>query len=175
MPVNAVKRILQAERKSELLSMYRIFLSLLLLILFACGDAGKVPEGILSKEQMRDVLLDMNLADAYSSDMGDARIPVTDSVRQLRNKVYYRQILDLHGITVQQFMESYQYYEAHPDRLKEVYGMMLEVATARRSAMDDSERLKHYASDVQSLLPFGKKAIISGVRDTVMPFVKRAK
>lgn len=153
--------------------MYRIITVCLLLILTACGEADKVPEGVLPGEKMRDILLDMNMADVYSSNVEEGTMPVSDSVRKERVKVYYRQILDLHKISIKEFQESYAYYEAHPDKFKKVYDMMMTVVSADRNMLDLETRRQEYVNDPRSLLPFGKNALISGGSDTIIPFVKR--
>lgn len=153
--------------------MYRIITVCLLLVLAACGQADRVPEGVFPPEKMRDILLDMNMADAYSSEIGEGAMPVSDSLRKERVKVYYRQILDLHKVSVKEFRKSYAFYEAHPDRFKKVYDMMMEVVTANRSSFDLETRRNEYRNDPRSLLPFGKNAVISGGSDTIIPFVKR--
>jgi hypothetical protein len=155
--------------------MYRIVIVFLLLFTIACGQADRVPDGILSKEDMRDVLIDMNMADVYSSESGDHGIPLPDSVRQHTVKIYYTQILQLHKITAKQFRKSYDFYESHPDRLKEVYDMMKDVVAAEKDAVENGNLIKEYINNPQTPLPFGKNVLISAVRDTIIPFVKKNK
>lgn len=153
--------------------MYRTVIVFLLLFTIACGQADRVPEGVLSKEEMRDVLIDMNLADVYSGESGDHGMPLPDSVRQGKVKIYYTQILQLHKITVKQFRKSYDFYESHPDRFKEVYDMMKDVVTADKDAIENGNLVKEYINNPQTPLPFGKNVLISAVRDTIIPFVKK--
>ncbi|SFD12759.1 protein of unknown function [Chitinophaga sp. CF118] len=155
--------------------MYRIVIVFLLLFTIACGQADRVPDGILSKEDMRDVLIDMNMADVYSSENGDHGMPLPDSVRQHQVKIYFSQILQLHKLTHQQFKKSYDFYESHPDRLKEVYDMMKDVVTAEKDVVENESRIKEYINNPKALLPFGKNVLISDVRDTIIPFVKKNK
>lgn len=155
--------------------MYRIVIVFLLLFTIACGQADRVPEGVLSKEEMRDVLIDMNLADVYSSESGDHGMPLPDSVRQDKVKIYYTQILQLHKLTVKQFRKSYDFYESHPDRFREVYEMMKDVVTAEKDAVENGTLIKEYINNPQTPLPFGKNVLISAVRDTIIPFVKKNK
>jgi hypothetical protein len=156
--------------------MYRIVIVFLLLFTIACGQADKVPDGVLSKENMRDVLIDMNLADVYSSEnIAQGGVPVPDSVRQDKVKIYYTQILQLHKLTPKQFRESYAFYESHPDRMKEVYDMMKDVITADKDAAENIVRIKEYIDNPKALLPFGNNVLISNVHDTIIPFVKKSK
>lgn len=153
----------------------KILLSLLLAAMAACGQADKTPEGILSKEKMRDVLLDMNMADAYSYNISPANIPLPDSIRQQHVKVYYRQILDRHGISVKDFTHSYRFYEAHPDRLKQVYDMMLGRLAQERRRTEAINRLSEYAARPGSFFPYPKNSVISKPQDTIIPFLKKKK
>ena len=144
------------------------------LLASACGMADRVPEEVLSKEKMRDILVDMNLADAHSYDISPMRGgPLPDSVRQQQVKKYYRQILDLHGVSVKKFMDSYRYYEYHPDRLKEVYEMMLQSIANYRRIQEAEERMEQYAEDPGQFFPYPKNTVISKKQDTILPFLKR--
>lgn len=106
----------------------------------ACGDAGKVPKGVLSKDQMKEILIDMNMADAYGRDIAVIdTVPLTDSVRELRVKTYYTQVLLLHKVTVKQFMDSYRFYETRPDLYEEVLKKMMEEVTVRKAYEDTLE------------------------------------
>lgn len=140
----------------------------------ACGQADKVPSNVLSKEKMRDVLLDMNIADAHSYDIRPVDgMPLPDSIRQLKVKEYYRQILDLHQVSPKEFMKSYSYYESHPDRLKEVYVMMQEAIGKKKSLLEMEERRQQYAADPSMFFPYPNNAVISKKQDTILPFLKR--
>lgn len=157
--------------------MYRIIAVCLVLLITACGEADKVPKDVLSKEKMRDVLLDMNLADAYSgiTDEDQANLLVHDSIRKQRVKVYYRQILDLHKLTPEEFNHSYAYYEAHPNKFKEVYDMMFTSVSNDKNMLDINLKRQEYVTNPRSLLPVNNNSLISGQQDTLIPFVKKNK
>lgn len=152
----------------------KIVIAVLLLGAVACGNADKVPSNILSKEKMRDILLDMNMADAYSYDISPMRgVPLPDSMRQIKVKEYYRQILDLHHISVKEFMFSYRYYESHANRLKEVYDMMQASIAQDRKILEGEDRMQQYADNPGSFFPYPKNTVISKKQDTIFPFLKR--
>ena len=156
--------------------MYRIVIVVfLLLFTIACGQADKVPDGVISKEEMRDVLIDMNLADVYSSENTEQGVPLPDSARQGKVKIYYTQILQLHKLTPKQFRESYAFYESHPDRLKQIYEMMRDIVAVDKDGAENIIRVKEYIDNPKALLPFGNNVLISNVRDTIIPFVKKSK
>ncbi|PWV47460.1 DUF4296 domain-containing protein [Chitinophaga sp. S165] len=156
--------------------MYRIIAVCLLLLITACGEADRVPKDVISKEQMRDVLLDLNLADAYSGITDDqANLLVHDSIRQKRVKVYFRQVLDMHKLTPEQFNHSYQYYEAHPNAFKVIYDMMFAIVSNDKNMLDINERRKEYVTNRRNLLPVNNNSLISIEQDTLIPFVKKNK
>ncbi|GEP95968.1 DUF4296 domain-containing protein [Chitinophaga cymbidii] len=110
-------------------------------LLFACGQADRVPGDVLPKEKMRDILLDMNFADVYGREQMDT-VRIADSIREQNVKRYYVQILQIHGVTREEFMRSYRFYEGHPDRLEEVYKAMQEVLARKKAVIDSLERAK---------------------------------
>jgi len=157
--------------------MYRIIAVCLVLLITACGEADKVPKDVLPKEKMRDVLLDMNLADVYSSTADDDQpnVIVSDSVRKQRLKVYYRQVLDLHKLSPEAFRHSYAYYESHPNKFKEVYDMMFASVTSDKNMLELNLKRHEYVTNRRSLLPVNNNSLISGEQDTLIPFVKKNK
>ncbi|QEH43738.1 DUF4296 domain-containing protein [Chitinophaga sp. XS-30] len=115
--------------------------ALLFTLLFACGQADRVPGDVLPKEKMRDILLDMNVADVYGREQTDT-VHIPDSIREQRVKQYYVQILQIHKVTREEFMHSYRYYEAHPDKLESVYKAMQEIVQRKKTVLDSLERVK---------------------------------
>lgn len=151
-------------------------LALIVLFLFACGDGDKVPRKYLSKETMTGILVDMSIADAYSSEqqMQVTYTPNFDSLRQEKVKIYYKQILDLHKVSVKEFMESYRYYESHPNRLKEVFQMVQTDIAARKQRLpnpvDENAPLRFR---MKSIFPYADSVLLLQKVDTVRPFIKR--
>ncbi|MGF6846277.1 hypothetical protein QFZ51_001512 [Chitinophaga sp. W3I9] len=80
-------------------------LALLVVFLVACANSDQVPGKYISKEHMAGILVDMSIADAYSNEqqMQVTYTPNFDSLRQEKVKVYYKQILDLHKVSVKEF------------------------------------------------------------------------
>ncbi|RFS24552.1 DUF4296 domain-containing protein [Chitinophaga silvatica] len=149
--------------------------ALLGLLLFACGDGENVPRQYLSKKEMSGILRDMAIADAYSNEqMMSTFHTFSDSLRQNTLKVYYKQILDLHKVTVPEFMTSYRYYESHPDRLKEVLQMVQDDITARKdklgSLADENAPVRFR---IKNMVPIADSLILLPKTDTVIPFIKR--
>ncbi|RAI98456.1 uncharacterized protein DUF4296 [Chitinophaga skermanii] len=113
--------------------------------LAACGDKGKVPSNIIQQDKMSKILFDMNLADVNSREQELGVIIHSDSVRDLTLKTDYLHILQIHNVSVEEFMESYRYYESHADKLREVYDTMLVVVKRERLLADSLEAKRQEA------------------------------
>lgn len=117
----------------------------------ACNNAGKVPRGILPPAEMKAVLLDMQLAEAYNQQQQFAPDTISMATRQARQeeqlKKYYVQILELHHTNRGEFMNSYRYYAAHPDLLKQVYDQMTAALKQMRSRQDSLVAAKRKIED----------------------------
>ena len=94
------------------------------LLLFACKGKGDFKNGRLSPKVMQDVLLDINLAEAYSTLKKDSsHLPGTKNMDSLG--VYYKDIFAHHKITQEQFMQSLNWYKDHPDDMDSLYNNMI--------------------------------------------------
>lgn len=111
-------------------------------LMLACGKADRTPSDVLPEDKMRDILLDMNYADVAGRDQIVDTAQVSDSVKEERVKVYYAQILQLHGVTRETFMRSYRFYEAHPNRFETIYKEMGEIVRRRREVMDSADNAR---------------------------------
>lgn len=104
--------------------------------LASCSHQKRIPHGIMPPEQMGGILVDMQLASAYN----DAYIPDTAQKvrdRELRLKTLYAQVLELHHTDHRAFMDSYRFYEDHPDLMQKIYTIM-QRSIDRKSAYQDS-------------------------------------
>jgi Domain of unknown function (DUF4296) len=97
----------------------------LLLILPLAFIACKRNGGHLPPKEMKMVLLDVHLAEAYCTMVKDTmhKAGGTRNIDSL--KVYYKRVLDHHKLTTQQFNESLDWYKAHPTELDSMYADML--------------------------------------------------
>ncbi|RXK62813.1 DUF4296 domain-containing protein [Lacibacter luteus] len=85
--------------------------------LFACSGKGKVPSNVLGEQKFQAVLKDIVIADALSTEQSfkDTGVKIPDA-----NAVYFLKVFEMHGVTKNQFMVSYNYYLSRPDLLKVV-------------------------------------------------------
>ncbi|MEZ5016779.1 MAG: DUF4296 domain-containing protein [Flavipsychrobacter sp.] len=110
-----------------------LFYFLCLVVLVACEP--KEQPAPVSKEQMQQILTDINYAEVYST-------MVNDSLQQIMNKnkdslaVYYNTILTHHGITMDELIESFSWYQKHPDVLEAVYQDMIPDITTQQDLLD---------------------------------------
>ncbi|MFI5221494.1 MAG: DUF4296 domain-containing protein [Bacteroidia bacterium] len=96
------------------------YLSLfILLILFSCSpenSGNKLPEGILSKEKMTDMLADIHTAEALvrmTPHLGDTN---TQTVIN-----YYAFIYKKHGVSEADFKKSFEFYVHQPILFDSIY------------------------------------------------------
>ena len=81
---------------------------------------------------MQKVLLDVNLAEAYS-------LTIKDSLHRRGSKnldslaVFYKDIFAHYHITKEQFTVSLDWYKNHPEELDTIYNNMLPIATKWQS------------------------------------------
>jgi hypothetical protein len=86
------------------------------LVWVSCRNNEKIPSHILPPEKMQPVMWDMIRADQFLADYVFSRD--TTLSRKEESIQLYREILALHGLTQEQFRESYYYYRSRPDLLR---------------------------------------------------------
>lgn len=91
--------------------MRRLLVLFFLLIFFGACNFGRKPKGVIAENEMVDVLIDMHLADGYTSTVFD-----TTQIVQLYKTVYKN-----HGIDSLTFRKSLQYYAKEPQELQKIY------------------------------------------------------
>lgn len=92
--------------------------------MFASCEDGK--KDILPKEKMQAVLLDINIAEVYSTMSDDSTHPKgeknPDSLA-----LFYKTIFSHHGITKQEFDRSMAWYKTHPAEMDTIVNRMMGV------------------------------------------------
>ena len=105
-----------------------LFHFLILCLLFSCSKTEvKIPEGVLSKNEMALLLTDVNIAQAavanYSS--GDTvKFSMAD---------YLPEILSIHHITPLQYDSSITFYSRHPELMSEIYDNVITELSKKQS------------------------------------------
>ena len=117
-----------------LLSYALLFLSLLL---SSCDrpEMAVPPTNLLSKEQMRSVLIDLHILEAR---IESGRLS-TDSARALYNE-QERVVLQQHQVTDSAFQQSYRYYAIHDKDLDGIYGEIIDSLAAREKKLEEASQ-----------------------------------
>ncbi len=107
--------------------MVRIIIAFVFVMLFFSCKRDQYSGDHLSKEVMQKVMLDINLAEAYS-------ISAKDSLHRAGAKnvdslsAFYKRIFDHYKITEQEFTQSLDWYKSHPEELDSVYARIIPIA-----------------------------------------------
>jgi hypothetical protein len=89
---------------------------LLNILFFSCSEKEKKP-GVLSENEMKEVMWDMIRADQYV-----AGVLSNDSTRNKKDESVklYEEIFHIHKITRSQFKKSLDYYSSQPDLFRPI-------------------------------------------------------
>lgn len=107
-------------------------LSGLALLIFFMGCTEKLPEGVVSRKAMPDLLFDVHVLDGQLS-----AYPI-DSARMLIESSY-DVLFQRHGIDSAQFRKTMEYYAGHPILLREIYTVV-------------NDRVQKYLSEEQAVM-----------------------
>lgn len=117
--------------------MNRLVFVFFLLLIVACTNKEKIPEGIMPPEKMEKVMWDMLQADRYAA-MYLVRDTGMVSVQDETFKVY-DQVFQIHSISKDQFLESFQFYLGRPDLSKKMFDSLS--AEANRKKIEAFKRV----------------------------------
>jgi hypothetical protein len=96
------------------------FLLLFSLFILACkGNNNQTPKGIVAKDTMAFVLMDIHLAEAGARTITNT--PINETVVS-----YYQFIEKKYHISDATFKQSMQYYTTHPEIMAEIYAKITE-------------------------------------------------
>jgi hypothetical protein len=106
----------------------RVLYVLLLILLVGCGR----PWGVLSHDDMVDVLLDIHIA--------EASIKILDlGAKRIEKQEYYNKIFEKHNTTKEQFDKSLDWYSCHSKELISIYEDVREEAVALQKRIEKYE------------------------------------
>ena len=98
----------------------------------------------MKPETMVDVLVDIHLLEASQMNTGSNQSRINNTV------VGYDIIFSKHGITAQEFDESFLYYRDHPKEMDELYQLVIDELTQMESEISPQavkERMQRGAVD----------------------------
>ena len=106
--------------------------------LVSCTDKDKIPKGVLGKEKMQRVLMDMIQAERYR----DGFIS-TDSSKDLKTETFklYAQVFEINKITKEEFIKSYKFYMSRPDIAREIFDSLSSQANKLRENFNKPQPL----------------------------------
>ena len=129
---------------------------------------GCRPRGILSSDEMREVLVDLHKTDALLQLSG---LGMQD---QEAKQIYYAQVLERHGVTQAQFDSSLVWYTAHPQLFNKIYPKVMADLEAEEKAYASQLEIEMNAAP-QKMVWNGSfdttyVTLIEGVYPTLRPY-----
>ena len=105
-----------------------VLIGWMLLMLMACSDNRRIPSNIMQPEKFQAVLTDVLLADGLSLERSfkDTAIKITDE-----NAKYFLKVFELHAVSKNDFMKSYNFYLQRPDLLRVITDSISSVLNQR--------------------------------------------
>lgn len=109
------------------------------LIAVSCdfGLGKKQPEGILSNDQLVEVLVDVHIADAALTTLALQRKDDT-----FKSSDFYQRVLEKHDVTREQFDNSMDYYSKKPLELEKIYDRVLTELSKRKADLITEDEQK---------------------------------
>ena len=108
--------------------MKKLPISIFLFLLFISSCTEKIPEDVLTKEEMTTILIDMHLAEAKVSSLG-----LRKDSSDLLYEVMEKRILEKQEISEATYLRSYNYYLDNIKLMEDVYGRVVDSLSLRES------------------------------------------
>lgn len=112
---------------------------ILALSMVSCSVFNPKPGGTLSKEEMTDVLTDLQLTEGSLRLAGDSSSLLTDTA-YLQSR--FAEMFHKHNITPDQFSKSLDYYIRHIDELDQIYTEVLNRLNMMEAKVQAASRIK---------------------------------
>ena len=115
-----------------------VCLSAIVWCMISCTDKDKIPKGVLGKEKMQKVLMDMIQAERFK----DGFI-VYDSSKDQKTETFtlYAQVFELNKISKDEFIKSYKFYMSRPDIAREIFDSLSSQAAKLRENLNKPTKL----------------------------------
>ena len=101
--------------------------------LLACSAPNKeFPEGILAEEVFVNILKQVHLGEA------NFELQKTKGIDNVKNNLAnaYRDIYSTYNISEEEFKNTLSYYSQYPEKLEEIYAIVLEQLTEERTNLN---------------------------------------
>ena len=107
--------------------MAAIFVAVLLLSVMGCKEKyPHVPKDVIPVAKMENILIDMHISDAVAETRS-----LGDGNEKKWSQQYYMQIYKNYGITKEEFLKSYLFYQNNPVLLNKLYDDVLSEMSKR--------------------------------------------
>jgi len=103
-------------------------------ICIACGDQEEKPDGVLSKEQMVAVMIDVQIAQTRVNNLR-----VKNDSAQVVYDYYQAYLLEEHTVSDSSFYTSLQYYLNRPSDLNDIHEAILDTLNFRLQKIEAQE------------------------------------
>lgn len=107
----------------------------------ACTNKNKIPSDVMTQDKMETVMWDMILADRFSSQFLERDSVAKKNIKTENLKLYER-VFQVHHITREEFVRSFNFYLSRPDLNKVIYDTMTARADRRRAELYKADTLK---------------------------------
>lgn len=107
---------------------------LLIALAGACTNRSKIPSDVMEQEKMEAVMWDMIQADRFSTQFLERDSTAKKNIR-IENLMLYERVFQLHKISREEFIRSFNFYLSRPDLNKVIYDTMTARAERRRSEL----------------------------------------
>lgn len=98
--------------------MKKIIVSFAIVLLFLACNQNKVPKNVIDQDKMIDVLVDMQITDAYLNQV------YNPDTQKMQAHSRYNYLFKKHKIDSTKFSESLKYYSLDPKRMEEMYTLV---------------------------------------------------
>jgi hypothetical protein len=115
-------------------------IALLSSLIYACSDKDKLPKGVLTKQQMREVMWDMIRAGEFLNGFVFNKDSSLNKIAE--SEKWYAKVYRLHKISKAEFEKSYAYYNVRPALMKEMLDSLAKRQVYVRPVIRDSTSIR---------------------------------
>jgi len=111
--------------------MKRSFLPLFIVLVMGCSKNIETPEGILEKDEMISILLDIHIKEGQVQQLKVIR----DSSTRVF-KYFEREIFAKHEVSDSVYYNSLSYYYDHPELMEEIYTAIVDSLSVKEQLIE---------------------------------------
>jgi hypothetical protein len=100
------------------------------IVLAACNEQTDIPSNIIPPDSMQKIMIDVIVADQYSSLYINKDSLKRDKVKA--NQDLLESVFKIHHVSKQNFQESLRFYESRPDLNKKIFDSLAVYANIHR-------------------------------------------